>query len=120
MQGADEYARLFSTGQYGKLYLVSGSHARGLTFHIWVLPDDKPVESIRYSDAVEVYGITGGQPGWSETYGWLHHGKWEQDFYALVESRKAEIARASVSRYDEKLSVKEAEKRRVAAILERY
>jgi hypothetical protein len=89
-----EYAQLFETGQYGRLYLVSGEHARGRTFHIWVLPEgetarpngrnNRPLNA----DAVEVYGITEGQPGWTETYGWLHHGRWQQDFAALVDARK--------------------------------
>ena len=93
MQGAREYATIFSSGQHGRLYLVCGEHARGKTFHILVLPSVDPTIRLPWTvkDAVEVYGVTGGQPGWKETYGWLHHGKWEQDFAALVEARHAEI-----------------------------
>lgn len=89
MQGAREYASLFQTGQYGKLYISSHYHARGKTFRIYVLSAD--VKAIPNGpngplnkDAVEVYGVTGGQPGWTETYGWLHEGKWQQDFEKLV------------------------------------
>lgn len=89
MQGAREYASLFQTGQYGKLYISSHYHARGKTFRIYVLPAD--VKAIPNGpngplnkDAVEVYGVTGGHPGWTETYGWLHEGKWQDDFNLLV------------------------------------
>lgn len=90
MKGARRYANLFKTGQYGKLYLTSGSHARGRTFTIQVLPEGvkaKPNGSNNNcinSDAVEVYGMVSGQRGWTETYGWLHDGKWQADFCSLV------------------------------------
>ena len=111
MQGAREYATMLRSGQHGRLYLVSGEHARGKTFHIWVLPSAEPVTGMPWSvkDAVEVYGITGGQPGWTETYGWLHRGKWEQDFAALVETRRTEMADAEA-----------AERQREAALLAAY
>lgn len=97
MQGANEYARLFKSGQHGRLYLVSGSHARGITFHIYVLPEGVEVktnfgQAPLNCDAVEVYGIVSGQAGWTESYGWLHHGKWQEDFYALVDKAKADEA----------------------------
>ena len=122
MQGAREYATLFETGQHGKLYLVSGEHARGKTFHIWILPSADPVQAMPWTvrDAVKVYGVTGGNPGWTETYGWLHRGKWEQDFAALVETRKAEIAAAASKREREIADAAEAEQRRKAALLDAY
>ena len=54
MQGAREYARMFSSGQRGRLYLVSGTHARGRTFHIWVLPADTAIAGMPWplKDAV--------------------------------------------------------------------
>lgn len=108
MKGATEYARMFRTGQHGKLYLVSGSHARGETFHIWILPTDEPVKGMPWTidGAVEVFGITGGQPGWTETYGWLHKGKWQEDFAALVAVRKHEIEQAKTER-EKSISEKE-------------
>lgn len=96
MQGTSDYPNLFTTGQYGRLYLVSSSHARGKTFRIFVLPAEEtsipngsPNPPLN-ADAVEVFGVTGGHPGWTETYGWLHHGPWEDDFYALVIQRREE------------------------------
>lgn len=100
MKGATEYARMFRTGQHGKLFLVSGKHARGETFHIWILPTEDLIEGMPWTvkNAVEVYGITGGQPGWTETYGWLHKGKWQEDFAELVEARKLEIEQIKAER----------------------
>lgn len=122
MQGAREYATMLRSGQHGRLYLVSGEHARGKTFHIWVLPSAEPVTGMPWSvkDAVEVYGITGGQPGWTETYGWLHRGKWEQDFAALVETLRTEIAAGVARREQEKADAEAAERQRKAALLAAY
>ena len=94
MKGAREYANLFETGQVGRLYLVSGEHARGKTFHIQVLPEGEQAipngcnNLCLNTDAIEVYGIIGGQTGWTETYGWLHKGKWQEDFLTLVVKKK--------------------------------
>lgn len=122
MRGATEYARMFRSGQHGKLYFVSDSHARGETFHIWVLPSAEPINSMPWlcEDAIEVYGILGGQPGWTEYYGWLYRGEWEQDFADIVARRKDEIARHA----DERL-MREAERERIAKerkqeLLDRY
>lgn len=122
MQGAHEYATIFSSGQHGRLYLVAGQHARGKTFHIWVLPTAEPVACMPWSvpGAVEVYGITGGQPGWTETYGWLHRGKWEQDFSTLVALRRAEIAAATERLALAKAEAAAAERQRVAAAIAAY
>jgi hypothetical protein len=90
MQGAREFAELFETGQHGRLYLVSGGHARGRTFHIYVLPEGQEAmpngtnNPPLNNDVVEVYGIVSGNPGWTESYGWIYHGKWELDFALLV------------------------------------
>lgn len=82
MQGAHEFANLLKTGTYGKLYIISGEHARGKTFHIYVISEKSSDEM------VEVYGVISGNPGWTESYGWLHHGKWEEDFRNLVDKEK--------------------------------
>jgi len=91
MQGANEYAMLFSTGLYGQLYIISGSHARGKRFHIYVVPPGTTEHTFKWADSVEVYGVVSGQPGWSEIYGWKHEGKWVEDFKKLVEKRKLQI-----------------------------
>ena len=90
MKGAREYAKLFNTGQHKKLYLVSSSHARGKTFRIFILPEGKIAKPNHNnaplnSDAVEVYGVVLGQPGWTEVYGWIHKGPWQEDFYRLLD-----------------------------------
>lgn len=122
MKGATEYARMFRTGQHGKLFLVSGSHARGETFHIWILPTDEEIKGMPWmvKNAVEVYGITGGQPGWTETYGWLHKGKWQEDFYALVAARMVEIEQAKAEREKAKAEQEAAATERKNALLAAY
>ncbi len=126
MKGADEYAALFTTGQYGKFYIVSGRHARGPTFHIYILPDGEKALSNgenngpRNSDAVEVYGIVDGQPGWTESYGWLHLGKWQRDFYALAEEQKREQLAKAKSK-NESIADRAAQKSgRIKDLLDQY
>lgn len=92
MTGAREYAPLFPEGKYGRLYIDSGRHARGYYFHIWVMPEG--LNNFERGKCVEVYGIRGGHPGWTEWYGWLHQGKWVQDFEEMVVKRVDEIQEA--------------------------
>lgn len=100
MNGAREYARLFKkTCLYEKLYIVVGRHARGSTFRIYVIPEIKEDINLE-EDAVEVYGITSGNPGWSETYGWLHTGPWIDDFLKIVKRKQEE--KEAVSRENKK------------------
>ena len=98
MNGVADYPDLFKTGQYGRFYFVSSSHARGKTFEIYILP--KGEEAIGNGegngplnkDAVKVFGeLPGGQPGWTESYGWLHNGKWIVDFHNLCRERRKEL-----------------------------
>lgn len=98
MKGARTYASLFETGQYGRLYIVSSSHARGDTFRIFVLPEgEKAISNGKGNpclnkDAVCVFGVISGQPGWTEQYGWLHEGKWIKDFKVLAMQKAKERA----------------------------
>src|SRR6185295_16857180 len=113
------------SGQYGRLYLASGSHARGKTFHIYVLPrDEKAIENANNgplnTNAVEVYGITGGQPGWTETYGWLKQGPWQQDFYKLVAARKAEVEAQLKDEEKRKAEIIKSRKERDEELLRNY
>jgi hypothetical protein len=125
MKGANEYANMFKTGQHGRLYLVAGSHARGNTFHIFVLPvsevaipnhDSAPLNK----DTVEVYGITGGQPGWTETYGWLHRGRWIEDFEQLCVTRRNEIETAKAIRKQQAIDRETSTNLRKSELLANY
>ena len=126
MNGAREFASLFKTGQHGRLYLVSSSHARGKTFRIYDLPEGvgaKPngdMNAPLNADAVEVYGVIGGQPGWTESYGWLYKGPWRDDFAKLVEARRPEIAELGCKHAQAADTKQRAEDARVAALLATY
>jgi hypothetical protein len=118
MNGAREYAQLFGTGTYGKLYIDSGQHARGYYFHIWVLPEG--VKDLDRSRCVEVFGILGGHPGWTEWYGWLHRGKWVEDFNDLVVQRKQEIAEQKKRDEDDRAKRMVSENAKTQQILSEY
>ena len=122
MNGAREYAELFKSGQYGRFYIESGRHARGRYFHLWLLPSDAPIDGgpRGRGDTVEVYGITGGQPGWTETYGWLYRGKWEQDFDELVKCQKDKVAAFAAEQKQRRDALEEIELRRKTVLLEKY
>jgi hypothetical protein len=97
MEGAYKYGKLFNTGQYGRLYITSSSHARGYTFRIQILPEGETAKTngsgntCLNSNAIEVYGVISGRPGWTEAYGWLHKGKWQKDFEKLVVIQEEEV-----------------------------
>lgn len=126
MKGAREYALLFKTGQYGKLYITSGSHARGYTFRIQVLPEGEKAKpngsqnTCLNSNAVEVYGIVSGQPGWTETYGWLHEGKWQEDFEKLVKFKKMEIEAKNLKKQVISKENEKTKKEHIKSILDSY
>jgi len=126
MKGACEYAGLFKTGQYGRLCIVSGFHARGKTFRIFILPKGEdaifngPNNPPLNTDAIEVYGVISGQPGWSEEYGWLHLGKWADDFEVLLQEKIAE-EKKRLEVKDEGIRIKEAKEAiRIKKLLETY
>lgn len=126
MNGARNYAKLFKTGQYGKLYITSGSHARGYTFRIQVLPDGEKAipngsqNTCINNNAVEVYGVVSGNQGWTESYDWLHKGQWCEDFQKLVDEREKEIE-AENNRTDElKKQIETERQQKVDALLKSY
>ena len=61
--------------QYQNIVFLLDEHARGKTFHIWIYGNIK-INDYLNDDHLEVYGVTGGQRGWTETYGWVKQGNW--------------------------------------------
>jgi hypothetical protein len=126
MKGAREYARLFKTGQYGKMYITSGSHARGLTFRIQILPEGEEAipngsqNLCLNENAVLVYGVVSGNPGWTESYGWIHKGKWVEDFENLVRSKQMEIDHENQLHQAASEELEMQEKERIRKLLESY
>jgi hypothetical protein len=118
MNGAREYAEIFGVSQqHGKLFISVGSHARGKTFHVYISPDESPYS---FSDMAEVYGIISGQPGWTETYGWIHRGPWEEDFAKLLEATKKEWQKRNGEEEERKRLLAEAKKLKIETMLKNY
>jgi hypothetical protein len=61
--------------KYKNIVFILSTHARGKCFKIWIYENENIQDTLRDSH-LEVYGVTGGNPGWTETYGWLHEGSW--------------------------------------------
>ena len=123
MHGAREYSYLFTSGQYGRFYIDSSSHARGRTFQIFLLPEGMTLSKgqtvNKFSpDVVEIFGMLGGDLGW--TYGWIHHGKWVDDFQKFVDEKleKKKIQ----TELDEKVKKQKEEdsKNKIKSLLESY
>ena len=115
MQGARKYAELFGRSeQIERLYFVTSSHARGKTFRVYLLPENEEAKpngnnAPLNKDAIEVYGIIGGQSGWTEYYGWIHKGKWCDDFYSIVKEKESELIKKE-SIAEKEISRKEQDK----------
>lgn len=118
MKGAGIFSDIFKTGihRHKKLYIEFGRHARGYTLEIWILDkSNAEFTSIHcYEGAVKVYGVVSGNPGWTESYGWLHDGPWVADFQRLVarlrrDRRKRDLQTAKEIAAKESLKKKTAE-----------
>ncbi len=123
MNGAREYYDLFApVVQVGKLYFQTSSHARGKTFHIFMIPDGEKVLGSIYShkNKVEVYGVISGNPGWTESYGWLHGGPWIDDFNKLVKERREAKNWRETKIKEESEFNKKKEQGRVKKLLDQY
>lgn len=127
MKGARKYCEVFKKAeQIGRLYILPGSHARGRTLSVYVLPaGEKVVENAGINpplnnDAVEVYGIISGHPGWTEAYGWLYQGPWQQDFEKIFADRRLalDIQKQKASLDD--IEATEAKEKRKLALLSDY
>mgnify|MGYP001601647952 FL=1 len=114
MNGARELGKLFGQGEFrsGKLLIVSGKHARGRYFHIYTVGDD--------GSKTEVYGILGGQPGWTEYYGWLHKGKWQDDFFEVCKRQQQAVEKHRAELMAEKEARRRAEEEKVRNALAAY
>ena len=127
MKGADYFCSIFPySEQIGSLYILPSSHARGKTFRIYVLPNGETViENAGINpplnkNIVEVYGVISGRPGWTEEYGWLYKGKFQEDFLNALNKRKQKIASDNLKRAAQ--TKKEAEKKetRIISLLSAY
>lgn len=127
MKGTNDYCMIFKKAeQVGRLYILPSSHARGLTFRIYVLPDsEKVIENGGHNpplnnNSVEVYGVISGQRGWTESYGWLHEGIWQEDFKDIYDARKLKYEN-NKSKFAEKYKLSEQERKRsVKKLLDSY
>jgi len=111
---AKDYAELFETGLYGRLFIYVGSPARGWAFQIYVVPDEF-VGDYQSHDAVEVYGLVG-----NDEYGWKHNGPWQDDFGQLVIDRRAKLRLAQSEKLAEERAEKLAKESRIQKLLADY
>ncbi|RAU96785.1 hypothetical protein [Paenibacillus sp. YN15] len=86
---------------------VVAEHARGETFFIYLIGDDDSL--------FEVYGVTGGHRGWTETYGWLRKGTWVLPILKYLRDLEAEIRRYDMDKAEAQRK-KEAEVNRVIGV----
>ncbi len=120
-----DLAHLFPTGQYGRFYVVSNLDDRDTPFRVQVLPageaalpNGKPNLCLN-SDAVLVYGLLPTEDRHKNS-GWLHQGKWIEDFMEMAFAKKAEIDARKEAETAAKNERELAAKNRIQELLARY
>jgi len=95
-------------------------------FRIQILPkDEEAIPNGKQNlclnkNAVEVYGVIGGNPGWTERYGWIHKGKWVDDFQIMVNDRTVKVLEEISKAEKLTAQLKEQEMKRVKLLLNNY
>ena len=102
----------FSTAiRRGPIVLVAGEHARGKTCHVFLKNNN---------DTLEVYGVTGGQLGWTETYGWLIEGPWIQAIEKLLTELTDEIYKKEQEKIEKENSQYKLELQKKEEIINKF
>jgi len=90
----------------GNIIYVTSSHARGECFHIYLIEDTNYTDEQIRNNAFEVYGIIGGQPGWTEEYGWLREGAWVGPILKYLNNLEKQNENIENNKYKEQLKLK--------------
>lgn len=64
--------------------------------------------------------VIGGHPGWTERYGWIHKGKWVDDFQNMVNNRTVQVFEEISKAEKLTAQLKEQEMKRVKLLLNNY
>jgi hypothetical protein len=114
---------LFKTGQYDKLYITVSDYRGTPTIRIQVLPKDEEAKSngspnmCLNENAVIVYGQIEEN---STDYAWTHQGKWQDDFYKMVDEKNNHRIEEEFKLLKNKLGRELKEKNRQYALLQQY
>lgn len=100
------------TERCGQLYIHSEYTAYSVIFEIYVIKAG--VKLFLPDEAVLVYGLLQHKEINSIYYGWKYDGKWQNDFYSLVEKREKETKTVR------KKVLKDKEQERINKILNSY
>jgi len=78
----------------GNIIYALSDHARGKCFRIFLVEHTHGLtdkELVNSNNRFEVYGVLGGQNGWTEYYGWIHKGNWVQLITDYLDDLKSKI-----------------------------
>ena len=78
----------------GNIIYALSDHARGKCFRIFLVENTHGLtdkELVDSSNRFEIYGVLGGQNGWTEYYGWKHKGNWVELITDYLNSLKSKI-----------------------------
>lgn len=75
-------------------------------FIFYLIDDLILIDEELKNTAFEVYGIVGGQPGWTEIYSWIHKGNWVDPIEKYLRDLSEEIRL-----YDEEIEQEKQRKR---------
>lgn len=120
----NDLCNLFVTGQYGRFYVVSNWDGSP-RFRVQLLPkgeaakpNGKPNLCLN-SDAVLVYGHVSNDGGKKEC-GWIHDGRWVDDFLDMAKSKRQALDFEHVSANLARKEKEAAEEKRITELLLRY
>lgn len=81
--------------KYKNIIFVLSEHARGKTLKIWIYENENIIDPLK-EDNLEVYGVISGQPGWTESYGWIIEGSWVSFIENYMNRLEYEITAATI------------------------
>ena len=123
---ANDLCNLFSTGQYGRFYVVS-NWDRDPRFRIQILPEGEVAKPngksnlCLNSDAVLVYGHVANEIGnGKKDTDWIYKGKWVDDFGRMVVQARAKIEEDRTVAQSLALEKQRLENERIQKLLSQY
>jgi hypothetical protein len=97
--------------KWGNVHFLLSEHARGRTFKIWLI-DGK--------EQIEVYGVVDGNPGWTESYGWIKKGTWVKPVLKLIRDLEKEMARHDEEQAEIKRGIEREENKKIGATIDKF
>lgn len=105
---------------YNNFIFVTSSHARGKCFNIFLVEDINMSDEELKTSAFKVYGVVGGQRGWTEEYGWTHKGKWCMPILKYLKDLQIEIEQHDLTIAENKRLKQQEENKKIGIEIDKF